>query len=90
MRYPINSWMSESLFTKLGICIVALEPIAKAYFINKSSPISHCVCYALLNFARQRLGKNITAEINMHATAEELFDASFSVGRVSHQRKAGD
>jgi hypothetical protein len=33
--------------------------------------------------ARQRLGRNVTAVTNIHATIEELLDASFSIWPVS-------
>jgi hypothetical protein len=54
-----------------------------------------CVCLLLgngsvkipPNIARQRLGRNVTAVTNTHATIEELFDASFSVWPVSYQGK---
>jgi hypothetical protein len=35
--------------------------------------------------ARQRLGRNVTAVMNTHATIEELLDASFSAWPVSYQ-----
>jgi hypothetical protein len=37
--------------------------------------------------ARQRLGRNVTAVTNAHATIEELLDASFSMWPVSYQGK---
>jgi hypothetical protein len=37
--------------------------------------------------ARQRIGRNVTAVTNTHATIEELMDASFSVLPVSYQKK---
>jgi hypothetical protein len=40
--------------------------------------------------ARQRLGKNVTAETNTHATIEELLHASFSMRHASYQRKVDD
>jgi hypothetical protein len=39
--------------------------------------------------ARQRLGKNVTAATNRHATIEELLDASSSMRSMSYQRKVG-
>jgi hypothetical protein len=39
--------------------------------------------------ARKRLGRTVTAATNTLATAEELFDASFSMQFVSYQRKVG-
>jgi hypothetical protein len=63
--------------------IMTLEPIPMAYFID---PSHQSVClYAYV--ARQRLGKNVTAAMNIHATIEELSDASFPMRFVSHQRK---
>jgi hypothetical protein len=38
-------------------------------------------------FARQRLGRNVTAVTNTQATTEELLDASFSMLPVSYQGK---
>jgi hypothetical protein len=40
------------------------------------------------NAARQRIGKNVTAATNIHATIEELLDSSFSVPSVSYERKS--
>jgi hypothetical protein len=37
--------------------------------------------------ARQRLGRNVTAVTNTHATIEELLEASFSMWPVSYQGK---
>jgi hypothetical protein len=37
--------------------------------------------------ARRRLGRNVTAVTNTHATIEELLDASFSIWPVSYQGK---
>jgi hypothetical protein len=37
--------------------------------------------------ASQRLGRNVTAVTNTHATIEELLDASFSMRPVSYQGK---
>jgi hypothetical protein len=47
------------------------------------------MCIPLI--ARQRLGKNITAATNTHATIEELLEApSLSMRPVSYQREVGD
>jgi hypothetical protein len=50
-----------------------------------------CVCVCLCKnppiVARQRLGRNITAVTNTHATIEELLYASFSMWPVSYQEK---
>jgi hypothetical protein len=40
-----------------------------------------------LTVARQRLGRNITAVTNTHATIEELLNASFSVWPMLYQGK---
>jgi hypothetical protein len=40
--------------------------------------------------ARQRLGENVTAETNEHATIEEVLDVSFSIRVVLYQRKVGN
>jgi hypothetical protein len=39
--------------------------------------------------AGKRLGKNVTAATNTHATIGELLEASFSMRSVSYQRKGG-
>jgi hypothetical protein len=50
--------------------------------------LSLCVCVCVSPIAaRQRLGRNVTAVMNTHATIEELLDASFSVWPVSYQGK---
>jgi hypothetical protein len=59
--------------------------ISTAYFINPSRQS----VYPFI-VARQRLGKNVTAATNAHATTEELLDASFSIRFVSYERKTGD
>jgi hypothetical protein len=47
-----------------------------------------CVCVSVSPiFARQRLGRNVTAVMNTHATIEKFLDASFSVWPVSYQGK---
>jgi hypothetical protein len=56
------------------------------YFVNLSHQSVFLYVYPLL-VARQRLGKNITAATNTHATIEELFDASFSVRCLSYQSR---
>jgi hypothetical protein len=65
-----------------------VEPkhISTAYFIN---PSYHSVClfaYRLI-FARQQLGKNLTAAKNTHKTVDDLLDAWFSMRSVSYQGK---
>jgi hypothetical protein len=57
--------MAEPILMKFGMCIVALEPIPIAYFINLPSVcVSICVFPPVI--ARQWLGKNVTAAINKH------------------------
>jgi hypothetical protein len=72
---PINLLMAEPIFMKLGMHIMAPEPIWTAYFINASHQFVCLYVYV----ARQRLGKNVTAATKLHATIEELLDASFSM-----------
>jgi hypothetical protein len=43
-----------------------------------------CLCIPPI-VARQRLGKNVSAVTNTHATIEELLDESFSMWAVSYQ-----
>jgi hypothetical protein len=74
---------------KLGMYIIAPELISTAYFINLSHQ-SVCLYTYPHIVARQRLGKNVIAATNTHATIEELLEASFSVRSVSYQRKVGD
>jgi hypothetical protein len=72
--------MSEPIFMKLRMCVMAPEPI---------SPISLCVCVSLLSLqgngsvkcippfgARQRLGKHVQQQ-QIYATREELMAAPF-------------
>jgi hypothetical protein len=56
--------MPEAIFMKLGMYIIAPEPISTAYFIN----ISLHVYFPTVT--RQRLGKNVTAVTNTQATIE--------------------
>jgi hypothetical protein len=48
-----------------------------------------CVCLYIPPsiFARQRLGRNVTAVTNTHLAIEELLDGSFSVWPVSYEGK---
>jgi hypothetical protein len=70
----------------LGMHIMLPEPISAAYFGNPSHHFVYLYVYPSL-VARQRLGKNVTATTNTHATMEELFDTSFSVRSISYQGK---
>jgi hypothetical protein len=74
---------------KLGMYIMAPEPISTAYFIN---PYKQSVCQYVYPpiIARQWHGKNITAAMNTHATIEKLLEASFSTRSMSYQRNAED
>jgi hypothetical protein len=51
---PINFWMPELIFTKLGTYIMVPHPISSAYFINRIILRVHPVV------ATQRLGINFT------------------------------
>jgi hypothetical protein len=62
--------MPEPVFMKLGMCIMAPEPMSMVYFIiNPNTP---CLYADLPIVARQ-----VTAAANAHSTIEKLFDASF-------------
>jgi hypothetical protein len=45
------------------------------------------LCKNPLTVTRQRLGRNVNAVTNIHATIEELLDASFSMWSLSYQGK---
>jgi hypothetical protein len=84
---PINLWMPEPLFMKLGMRIIVPEPISTAYFINPShQPVCLDVYPPIV--ARQWLGKNVTTAMNTHTTIGELLDMSFSVQSVLYWRWA--
>jgi hypothetical protein len=55
--------MPETIFMKLGMYIMAPEPISGAYFIN---PYHQSVCQICISpiVARQRLGKHVPAATN--------------------------
>jgi hypothetical protein len=78
---PIKFLMPEPIFMKLGICIMAPEPISTVYVINPSHQ-SVCLNLYPLIVARQRLGKNINVSTNTRARIEELLDATFSMRTV--------
>jgi hypothetical protein len=74
--FPINLWMLEPIIMKLGMYVMAPEPISTAYFIN---PSYQSVCLYVYPpivarqkfgkvyppfIARQRLGKHITTVKN--------------------------
>jgi hypothetical protein len=57
----------KPVFKKLGMYIVAPEPISMAYSINLShQPV--CLYVHPHIVASQRIGKNVTAAMNAHAT----------------------
>jgi hypothetical protein len=63
----INFWIYEPIFMKLGIYIMAPEPNG---VLHKSLP-SFCASVRVsFIVAMQRLGKNVTAAMNTHATVE--------------------
>jgi hypothetical protein len=93
--------MPKPVLIKLGMYIMAPEPISKAYYINPSHHLVFLHEYPPI-VARQRLGKNVIACVFVAAvtflqnrclaTIEEytLLDASFSMPSVSYQNKVGD
>jgi hypothetical protein len=73
---------------KLGMYIMAPEPILMAYLINPSHQSLCPYVYPSL-ISRQRLGKIVTAALNTQATIDDLLDASFFMRSVSYQGKVG-
>jgi hypothetical protein len=71
------------------MCIMAPELTSAAGFINPSHQ-SVCLYVYPPIVARQRLGKNVNAATNIHATMKDSLDASFSMQFVSYQKKIGD
>jgi hypothetical protein len=65
--------MSESIFIKLGMFIMAPEPISTAYLTNPSYQSVSLYVYPFI-VARQLLGTKFTAVTNKYATTEELLD----------------
>jgi hypothetical protein len=58
---PINFKMPEPIFMKLGMCIMAPEPISTAYFINPSQQsVYMCIVTG------QRLCKQVPEAKNVH------------------------
>jgi hypothetical protein len=78
--------MPEPIFMKLGTYIEAPEPISTAYLKNHSHQSVFLYVYPPI-VARQRLGRNVTAVTNTHATIEELLNALFSMWPMSYQGK---
>jgi hypothetical protein len=85
----INFRIPEQFFMKFGMYIMTPEPASTTYCINPSRQ-SVCLYVYPHTVARQRLGKNVTASSNTHATIEELLDASFPMQSVSYRRKMGE
>jgi hypothetical protein len=72
---------------KLGMYIMATEPISTGYFINPShQSVSACVSPAA---SRQRLDNKVTAATNAHEIVE-LLDVLFSMLSMLHQRNVDD
>jgi hypothetical protein len=70
---------------KLGMFIIAPEPISTVYFINPSFKSLCLYAYPLIA-GRQLLGKNVTAATNTHVI-EEFLNAWFSTQFLSYQGK---
>jgi hypothetical protein len=79
----INFRMFEPIFMKLGMYIIALEPISAAYLKN---PSHQSVCLHPPIIAKQRLGKHVFAATNAR-NSRRIVDASSSIRSVSCQRK---
>jgi hypothetical protein len=76
-------WLYQSLLNL--VCILwHLTPSQRRISI---SPVSLSKYLPIV--ARQRLGKNVSAAVNTHATKEEMLD-SISMRFVSYQNKVGD
>jgi hypothetical protein len=70
--------MFEPIFMKLGMYIMAPEPISTEYIINPShQPV--CLYVYPTIVARQWIGKKVTGTVNIHATIEQLLDAPFCI-----------
>jgi hypothetical protein len=70
--------MTEPIFMKLGISIMAPEPIETKYFKIPSLQ-SVCLYVIPLPLLANGFGKNVTAAMNTQATIEELLVTSFSM-----------
>jgi hypothetical protein len=72
--------------------ITAPEPISTTRFINhfhQSVRLYVCLYLYVPTVAKQKLGENVTAATNTHATIEELLGASFYMRSVTYERKVG-
>jgi hypothetical protein len=74
---PINFWMPEPIFMKLGMYIMAPEPISTTYFVNPSHQSVGLYAYSSV-VARQRVGKHIPATTNT-CNNVTIFDPSSSI-----------
>jgi hypothetical protein len=79
---PINFFMPEPVFMTLGVYIIGSVPIKATYFINPSRQSVYLYVYPSL-FARQRIGKVVTAGTNTQGTIEDILDASLYMRFVS-------
>jgi hypothetical protein len=77
--------MPEPVFMKLGMYILAPEPISTAYFLNPSHQSVWMYIYPSF-----LLDKNVTAATNTKGTIEQLLDVSFSMWSMSYQMKIGE
>jgi hypothetical protein len=76
--------MTEPIFMRLGMCIMTTQPISTAYSMNPShQPV--CLFVYALSLIDKRLGKNVTAATNTHATTEESLKAPFYMRPVFYQ-----
>jgi hypothetical protein len=82
---PIYFWMPGPIFMKIGMYIMAPEPISVAYFIHPSH-LSVCLYLYAPIVARQRLGKNVTAAKNTRNSRGIVGRVVF-MRSVSYQRK---
>jgi hypothetical protein len=73
--------MPEPIFMKLGMYIMAPEPISTSYFIN---PFRLCVCMCITpSAARQRLGKHVLEATNTCNNRKVVDHVVFCVVRVA-------
>jgi hypothetical protein len=73
--------MPEQMFMKLGMYIMASEPISTAYFINPSHQ-SLFLYVSPAVVAGQRVGENVTAAMNTHATTKNCWMRIFCAVRI--------
>jgi hypothetical protein len=67
----INFQIPEPVFIKLGVYIMASEPISAAYFINPSRQSLWLYVYPSI-IARQQLSRNVTEATKAHATNRRI------------------